>query len=87
MDDPSICQWAHCHGLGLVPMEPASCFCQICVVGGKFGCLDKLGTACAFSAYDVGVGVACQPWVYCMNPIKGIFALFQTFASKRETLP
>ncbi len=38
------------------------------------------------SAYDVGVGVACQPGLGGMNPIDGIVALFQSVGIKTGNL-
>ncbi|CWN99661.1 Uncharacterised protein [Neisseria meningitidis] len=60
-----------------VPIQPARIFYQTDAVEGKFGLIDKLGALVAASAYDVGVGVACQPGPGGMNPIDGIVALFQ----------
>ncbi|CWN04819.1 Uncharacterised protein [Neisseria meningitidis] len=69
-----------------VPIQPASCFCQVGIIEGKSGFIDKFGTACAVSAYDTGVAVAYQPWVGRMNPINGIAALFQPFVIKTGNL-
>ncbi|HFB5469595.1 TPA: hypothetical protein WN638_002177, partial [Neisseria gonorrhoeae] len=52
---------------------------------GKLGFIDKLGAFVA-SAYDVGVGVACQPGPGGTNPIDGIGAPFQTIGIKTGNL-
>ncbi|CWP26516.1 Uncharacterised protein [Neisseria meningitidis] len=69
-----------------VPIQPARIVCQIFVAEGKFGLIDKLGALVAASAYDVGVGVACQPGPGGMNPIDGIVALFQSVGIKTGNL-
>ncbi|CKK74560.1 Uncharacterised protein [Neisseria meningitidis] len=69
-----------------VPIQHASCFCQVGIIEGKSGFIDKFGTACAVSAYDTGVAVAYQPWVGRMNPINGIAALFQPLFIKTGNL-
>lgn len=53
---------------------------------GKFGLIDKLGASPCVSAYDVGVGVACQPGLGGMNPTGGIGALFQLIGIKAGNL-
>ncbi|CWM79501.1 Uncharacterised protein [Neisseria meningitidis] len=68
-----------------VPIQPASSFCQVGIIEGKSGFIDKLGALVA-SAYDVGVGVACQPGPGGMNPIDGIVALFQSVGIKTGNL-
>ncbi|EMT9800196.1 hypothetical protein MUM55_002232, partial [Neisseria gonorrhoeae] len=53
---------------------------------GKFGLIDKFGTACDVSAYDIGVAVACQPGPGGTNPTGGIGALFQPIGIKTGNL-
>ncbi|CWO11608.1 Uncharacterised protein [Neisseria meningitidis] len=53
---------------------------------GKSGFIDKLGTACVASAYDVGVAVACQRDAGGTNPTGGIVALFQPVGIKTGNL-
>ncbi|CWS74634.1 Uncharacterised protein [Neisseria meningitidis] len=53
---------------------------------GKSGFIDKLGTACAVSAYDVGVSVACQRDAGGTNPTGGIVALLQPVGIKTGNL-
>ncbi|EMS2077060.1 hypothetical protein HH075_002195, partial [Neisseria gonorrhoeae] len=50
------------------------------------GFIDKFGTACAASAYDIGVAVACQRDAGRTNPINGIGALFQPIGIKTGNL-
>ncbi|CWP93593.1 Uncharacterised protein [Neisseria meningitidis] len=69
-----------------VPIQPARIVCQIFVAEGKFGLIDKLGALVAASAYDVGVGVACQPGPGGMNPTGGIVALLQPVGIKTGNL-
>ncbi|CWN75982.1 Uncharacterised protein [Neisseria meningitidis] len=69
-----------------VPIQPASCFCQVGIIEGKSGFIDKFGTVCGASAYDTVVAVAYQPWVGGMNPIDGIVALFQSGGIKTGNL-
>ncbi|CWQ44940.1 Uncharacterised protein [Neisseria meningitidis] len=69
-----------------VPIQPARIVYQIFVAEGKFGLIEKLGASPYVSAYDVGVGVACQPRAGRINPIKGIFALFQSVGIKTGNL-
>ncbi|ENX0069964.1 hypothetical protein FUX04_002189, partial [Neisseria gonorrhoeae] len=53
---------------------------------GKFGLIDKFGTACDVSAYDIGVAVACQRDAGGTNPTGGIGAPFQTIGIKTGNL-
>ncbi|KLR98145.1 hypothetical protein M674_10275 [Neisseria gonorrhoeae SK708] len=69
-----------------VPIQPASCFCQVGIIEGKSGFIDKFGTACGAVAYDTGVAVACQRDAGGTNPINGIGAPFQTIGIKTGNL-
>ncbi len=69
-----------------VPIQHASCFCQVGIIEGKLGFIDKFGTACVASAYDIGVAVACQRDAGGTNPINGIGALFQPIGIKTGNL-
>ncbi|CWP40235.1 Uncharacterised protein [Neisseria meningitidis] len=67
-----------------VYIQPAAVclFCQTGITEGKLGFIDKFGTACVASAYDIGVAVACQRDAGGTNPTGGIVALFQSVGIK-----
>ncbi|ENS8823677.1 hypothetical protein BOD13_002232, partial [Neisseria gonorrhoeae] len=69
-----------------VPIQPARIFYQVGIIEGKSGFIDKFGTACAASAYDTFVAVACQRDAGGTNPINGIVALFQPIGIKTGNL-